>query len=48
MITNFKIFEIDKYSFEIKKEAKDIIKNYDPIVSKYPITSLKIISNDIE
>jgi len=35
MITNFKIFEMDKYSFEIKKEAKDIIKNYDPIVSKY-------------
>lgn len=37
MITNFKIFEIDKYSFEIEKEAKDIIKNYDPIVSKYDV-----------
>jgi hypothetical protein len=35
MITNFKIFEIDKYSFEIEKEAKDIIKKYDPIVLKY-------------
>lgn len=35
MITNFKIFEIDKYSFEIEKEAKDIIKKYDPIVLNY-------------
>lgn len=35
MITNFKIFEMDKFSFEIKKEAKNIIKKYDPIVLKY-------------
>lgn len=35
MITNFKIFEMDKYSFEIKKEANNIIKKYDPIVLKY-------------
>ena len=30
-----KKFELDKYSWEISKEAKDIIENYDPIVIKY-------------
>lgn len=35
MITNFKIFEMNIYQFEIEKEAKGIIKKYDPIVSKY-------------
>ncbi|MCK9416069.1 hypothetical protein M0Q97_05350 [Candidatus Dojkabacteria bacterium] len=34
MITNFKIFEAS-FENDIKKEAKKIIKNYDPIISKY-------------
>lgn len=35
MIKNFKIFEKDKYNFEIEEESKNIISNFDPVVIKY-------------
>jgi hypothetical protein len=35
MIKKFKIFEKDKYDFEIEEESKNIISNFDPVVIKY-------------